>query len=111
MMPKTEPIARQLYSAQPWQSRHHEDYSEIVAYVEATGTWETIARVERTAGASAETAAAFIAHAINTGQQSRSVLRDAMDALQLCLEEDHLTFSSEQAAERSVTNLKKIIAG
>lgn len=102
--------AKQLYSAQPWQCRHREDDSEIIAYVEASGAWETIALVQPTAGNSAEAVATFIVRAVNTSQQSQSVLRDAVDALQLCLEEDRLTFSSEQAAERSVSNIKKIIA-
>lgn len=65
-MSKTEKGETPLYSAQPWQCRHHKDHSEILAYVEATGTWEAMARVERTAGASAEVAAMFIVHAVNT---------------------------------------------
>ena len=101
---------RALYAAQPWTCRHTKDHSEILAYVEASGAWEVIAEVRPTAGASSETAAAFIARVVNTNQQNQSALRDAMEALELCLEEDGLTFSSEQAAERSVNAIRKLVA-
>ena len=101
---------RSLYVAQPWKCRHLKDHSEILVYVEASGAWETMGLVQPTGGASAETAAEFITQLINTSQQNQSALRDAMEALELCLEEDGLTFSSEQVAERSLNAIKKLVS-
>ena len=110
LKPKKTPAAsRSFYATQPWKCRHLKTRSEILVYVEASGVWEKIATVQATAGASAETAAEFIMQAINASQQSQSALREAMEALELCLEEDGLTFSSEQVAERSVNAIKKLV--
>lgn len=97
---------RQFYAAHPWQCRHHEDRSEITAYVEASGEWETILTVHPTSGASAESVAAYIAAIINEHQSKADLLQEAMTALLLCLEEDRLTFASEQAADRVVTRIR-----
>lgn len=107
---KTATTPRSFYASQPWKCRHLKNHSEILIYVEASGAWETIALIKPTAGASAETAAEFIMQAINACQQSQSALREAMEALELCLEEDGLTFSSEQVAERSVNAIKKLVS-
>jgi hypothetical protein len=98
-----------LYSAHPWKCRYHKDRSEILAYVEASGAWETVADIRPTAGASAETMALFICDIINDNQKSKTLLQEAMEALELCLEEEGLTFSSEQAADSVVTRIKKSV--
>ena len=102
--------SREFYSLHPWQCRHHKDNSEIVAYVEASGEWETILTVHPTSGASAEVVAAYVAAIINEHQSRIDLLQEAMTALELCLEEDSLTFSSEQAADHAVTRIKARIA-
>jgi hypothetical protein len=102
--------ARLFYSIHPWESRHHENYSEIVAYVEASGEWETVLDIRPTSGVSHETMAASILSLIHEHQEKRNTLHDAMEALELVMN-DGLTYSSEQAAERAVTNIKKIITG
>jgi hypothetical protein len=110
-MPKQKPKntatpSRLFYAAHPWECRHHEDRSEITAYVEASGEWETILTVQPTSGASAEVVAAYVAAIISEHQGKADLLQEAMTALELCLEEDHLTFTSEQAADRVITRIK-----
>lgn len=97
---------RQFYTAHPWQCVHHQDRSEITAYVEASGEWETILTVHPTSGDSAEVVAGYIAAIMNEHQSKADLLREAMKALELCLGEDRLTFTSEQAADRVVTRIK-----
>lgn len=99
---------RCFYSIHPWKYHTHKDHSEIIAYVEASGDWETVLIVHDTAGANHETMAIFILAIINEHQEKRNVLCDAMDALELIIN-DGLTFTSEQAAEHVITNIKKVI--
>jgi hypothetical protein len=98
--------ARKFYTAHPWECRHHDDRSEIAAYVEASGEWETVLTVQPTSGASAEVVAAYIAAIVNEHQSKADLLQEALTALELCLEEDRLTFASEQAADRVITRIK-----
>lgn len=104
--PKTISSIKPIYALQPWVCQHYPDHSEIEAYVEATGDWEAVAEVHQTAGHSAEALADYIVRVINDNQKNKNLLLDAMEALQLCLEEDGLTFSSEQAVDRVFTRIK-----
>lgn len=101
---------KSYYAAQPWECHHMEDVSVITAYVEASSNWEPIATIHPTSGHSAETIATFICGLINDHQKNKPLLQEAMEALQLCLEEDRLTFSSEQAADRVVTQIRAKIS-
>jgi hypothetical protein len=102
-------LPKSYYTAQPWQCQHAKDSSAITAYVEASGTWETVATIHTTSGNGAETLATFICNLINDTQKNKSLLQEAMDALQLCLEEDRLTFSSEQAVDHAVARIRSKI--
>lgn len=102
--PTTQP--RQFYTAHPWRCHHHQDRSEVKAYVEASGEWETVLTVHPTSGASTEVLANYVAAIVHEHQGKADLLQEAMTALELCLEEDHLTFTSEQAADRVVTRIK-----
>jgi len=63
---KPRPIAEQLILAtRPWTCTNFGDQSEIEAYVEATGAWETIATVHAVNGVDAEDIASFIVRAVN----------------------------------------------
>jgi hypothetical protein len=99
-------LSRQFYTAHPWQCRHHQDRSEVTAYVEASGEWETVLTIHPTSGASAEVLANYVAAIVHEHQAKADLLQEAMTALELCLEEDRLTFKSEQAADRVVTRIK-----
>lgn len=106
---KTENSAkkqRNYYAVHPWECRHYDDHSVITAYVEASGNWERVAEICNTSGASAETMATFLCNLINDNQKDRNLLVAAMNALQTCLDEANHTFTSEQAAESTVTRIK-----
>ena len=107
--PAAAPKTKNFYSAHPWQCRHFNDQSEILAYVEASGAWEAIATVNPTSGFSAENIAGFICTLINDNQNGKSLLLEAMNVLQHCLDEERLTFSSEQEADRVVTRIRERI--
>ena len=101
---------RKFYTSHPWQCRHLKDRSEITAYVEASGEWETILTVHPTSGDSAEVVAAYVAALINEHLGKADLLQEAMKALELCLEEARLTFASEQAADRVITRIKSRVS-
>jgi predicted membrane chloride channel (bestrophin family) len=96
--------SREFYGLHPWQCRHHKDCSEITAYVEASG-WEKVLTVHPTSGASAEAVAQFLCDLVNDNRKNKSLLHDAMAALEQVLN-DGLNFSTEQAADRVVTRIK-----
>src|SRR6266851_1772305 len=100
------PSLRQFNAAHPWQCRHKKTRSDIEAYVEASGEWETILTVHPTSGACAETLANYVASIMNEHQSKTDLLQEAMMALELCLEDERLTFTSEQAADRAVTRIR-----
>lgn len=97
---------QELYALHPWQCRHHAERSELLAYVEANGQWQPVAIVPSTLTASARALAAYIAAIVNEHHRKADLLHEAMTALELCLEDDHLTFASEQAADRVITRIK-----
>jgi hypothetical protein len=105
---KGDKKARYFYSLHPWRCDHHADRSEITAYVEASGHWETVAVVPPTSGASAEAVATFIVRLINAAQQNRDILRDAMEALEGVMN-DGLNFTTEQTAEHVIISIKKVV--
>ena len=100
---------KRFYSAQPWQCRNHEDHSEIVAYVEASGAWEVIATIKITSGISADAMAQFICGLVNDYQKNKDLLRQAMEALEAVFEEG-LNYSTEQAADQVVAQIKERVS-
>jgi len=99
-----------FYSIHPWKCQHYKDYSEILAYVEASGQWEVLCVLHATSGATAEVMAMFICNLINDHQKNQSLLNAAMEALRLCLEEDSLTFASELAADHVLRRADKVLS-
>ena len=63
-------------------------------------------RFTRPPGASAEVLANYVVAIVHEHQSKADLLQEAMTALELCLEEDRLTFTSEQAADRIVMRIK-----
>jgi predicted transcriptional regulator len=104
--PDREIKVRCFYSLHPWRCQHHGERSEIAAYVEASGTWETVAIIPQTSGATSEALAEFIARAVNQSQQCENLHQAAIRALESVIEEG-LTFTSEQEAERVIERLRK----
>ena len=105
----TNKNSKTLYAIHPWDCRHQKSHSEIVAYVEASSKWETVLTVHHTAGAGHEAMAAYVLALIHEHQRKQGVLKDALDALEAVIN-DGLTFTTEQAAERAVTNIKRVIS-
>ena len=100
---------KEFYSAQPWQCHNSKDHSEITAYVEASGTWQVVAIIQPTAGASTGAIAQFICGLVNDYQKNKDLLREAMKALESVLNEG-LNYSTEQDADEVVDSIKKRIS-
>jgi hypothetical protein len=100
---------RRYYRLVPWQCRNHSDRSELTAYVEASGKWETVAVVPPTSGASAEALANYILALVNNSLPNSDLLRDAMSALEAVMK-DGLTFTTEQEADSVVKCIKLVIS-
>jgi len=108
---KTQPSpmkARSFYKAHEWRCTHNKDQSEITAYVEASGEWETVLIVRPTSGASAEHIAKFVCAVINDRIKNKNLLHDAMQALELVMN-DGLNFTSEQTIEKVANRIKSKI--
>jgi len=100
---------KNYYCLQPWKAQHYPDRSEITAYVEMSGQWETVLVLVRpTSGFGAEEMASHITAVMNNHQKGQNLLHDAMQALEAVLK-DGLTFSTEQTAEHVVTHIKKVM--
>jgi hypothetical protein len=95
-----------IYATNPWRVEVEEEGAVIEAYVEGTDTWESIAIVLATSGASAGKMARFIVGLVNDNQKQEPLLEDTLAALEAVIEEG-LTFASEQAIEHAVTGLRK----
>jgi hypothetical protein len=93
------PKKRSLYNVTPWICVHHTDRSEIKAHVEYTGQQEVIAIIAKAKGINAEALAEFITRLINEHENNQNQMREAIAALELCLESDGLSWEAEQAAD------------
>jgi hypothetical protein len=98
---------RPLYTLLPWACQHYDDRSELKAYVPASGVWECVAEVRRTAGASAETMADYLMRIVNDHEKMSDLLRDAAEALDLCLQSDGLAWDAEREAEITARRIRE----
>ena len=62
---KTANVEHSLLASLPWSCTHFGGQSEIEAYIDATGKWETIATVNMINDIDAEDVASFIVQHIN----------------------------------------------
>lgn len=106
---KAGPKSRCYYGLVPWKCVNLAERSEIIAYVEASGRWETVAVVPPTSGTGAEELAAFITRVVNATLQNRDLLQDAMKALEAVVQEG-LNYSTEQEADSVATSIKRVIS-
>jgi hypothetical protein len=99
-----QPISKKkpLYSITPWACVHHPDRSEIKAHVEYTGQQEVIAVISKAKGVDAEAVAEFITWLVNEHENNQNQMREAIAALELCLESDGLSWAAEQAADVTI---------
>jgi hypothetical protein len=108
-MPKTSkpaPHQRCFYALHPWRIEGKGESCDLIAYVEASGDWETVATIPATSGASADDIASFIAGLVNDNRENAEVLDEAFAALGAVLQEG-LTFTTEQEAEHVLKRLKR----
>ncbi len=105
--PKRE-IQKPVFNAEPWECRHHADYSELIARIEAGEEKKIVAVVPGGDAVSAATLANFICFVINDYQKRQTVLSSAIGALELLLSEG-LTFSSEIEGEQAIKDIRKVL--
>jgi hypothetical protein len=98
---------RSYYGLHPWRCTHHGDRSEVFAYVEASGKWETVLVVRASSGTTAEELAVYIVNLVNDRREDQDALEQAFAALDAVLQ-DGLTFTTEQEAEHAAERLKKL---
>jgi hypothetical protein len=94
------------YGSQPWRYEVCADGCEIVAFVDSSARWETIAIVRSTSDVKARALGEFIVGLVNERHQGGDILQAAFNALDGVLR-DGLTFSTEQDAEHVVDVLKR----
>lgn len=112
-MPKTEkqkPSAEKaLLATMPWACTNFGNTSEIDAYVEQTGKWETIAETHSVGDIlDAEDIASFIVSSANSVQEMHVVLKQALVSLEACVACKGVEQKVRQSAEKAINNIKKI---
>jgi hypothetical protein len=95
-----------IYATQPWRVEVEQEAAVIEAYVDGTDKWESVAIVLPTSGASAGKMARFIVGLVNDNHKHEPLLENALTALE-AVSEEGLTFTTEQAVEHAVAELRK----
>jgi hypothetical protein len=95
------------YSRHPWKCDHRSGKSELAAFVETSGSWETVAIIQPTSDTSAQTLADFMEGLINNRQQYGAVLDAAREALEEIINTG-LNFSTEEEAEEVIARIEKL---
>ena len=103
---KTKNEPRQFYASHPWRCEPRGGDCALLAFVEASGDWETVALVKKTSAASAEAVAGYIAGLVNDLYKERPLLDAARSALEAVLEEG-LNYSTEQDADIVLRRMKE----
>jgi hypothetical protein len=112
IMPKTpslhaqETIDSPFHSRQRWKCQHGSDRSEILAFAEASGKWESIGVVQSTPCASAKAMAKFLVGLVNDIQINGDLLEAACKTLERIVRLG-LNFSTEEEANEVVARIKK----
>jgi hypothetical protein len=102
---KTGPL--HFHSQHPWKCEHHSGRSEILAFAQKSGNWESIAVIQPGSGVSPRRLAEFIAGLVNDCQLNGPLLDHAREALEMLLRAG-LNFSTEQDAEAIIARIKKL---
>lgn len=63
------PVEKHLLATMPWACTNFGQIAEIDAYMEETGTWETIAEIHGVSGADAEDVGNFIIDNVNRSKK------------------------------------------
>ncbi len=94
--PKRIKALSRTYDLQQLNVRHHEKHSVVEVFSKKNNRWDAIAEIK---GADHRTFAEFIVFKIQTQSQTSTHLEEAINALQLCLESNELSWEAEQEAE------------
>jgi len=94
------------YGSHPWRREEVEGRCELVAFVDASQSWERVAIIQPTSAVKAEAMADFILRLVNERHAEGDVLQAAFDALDGVLQEG-LNFTTEQDVERVMVRLKR----
>jgi hypothetical protein len=103
---KSKGLSPSYHALHPWRWQARGDQCELVAYVEASGKWETVATILRTSSASAESLANFIVGVVNDVREDNDAVHGAFRALESLMNEG-LTFTIEQEAASAVERLRQ----
>lgn len=72
----------------------------------AAGGWETIAKIEQTAGVDAEATANFIAKAVNDYEKTQSLVDELVAALEPCVACGGLSWEAEHDADMALAHAR-----
>ena len=95
-----------LFAIHPWSCRPIVGGTEIEAYVEAAGDWQTVAEIKQNAFIDTEQTAHFIAKAVNDYERNRQLIIDMVAALELCMKCPGLTWEAEHEAQILIARAK-----
>jgi hypothetical protein len=98
-----------FYGVKPWRCEHHDDRSEILAYLDPRRGWERVATVWPRPNERPRVLAEFVVKVINASASTGELMQEAHEALVELLKEG-LNFSTEQAGEKIVAELAKRVA-
>src|SRR5262249_7609178 len=93
-----------------WACHHHAGGSDIEAYVPVKDGLDIIGQMKQTNGVNARANAELVVQAVNERGRYYPMINELIAALELCLENDSLTWEAEQEADIVLRRAKKIIA-
>jgi hypothetical protein len=100
-------ISKRFYMSQPWRAQHHSDHSELRAYSEAKGDFETVLTVHGTSGYSAEAMAEAILSIINETILGEHLMLNAMKTMQDFLIETDFSPKVEKPVVDLIARIKR----
>lgn len=101
---------KSLLATMSWACTNFGQTSEIDAYVEETGSWETVAEAHAVEGIiDAEDIASFIVRSVNQAQEMQASLKQALVSLEACLACRNIDAKIKTPAEKAIQSIKKIM--
>jgi ribosomal protein L22 len=107
---KAKTAARPFFTSHPWQYEARGSECALLAFVEKSSKWETVALVQKTPGASAKTVANYIAELVNDAHENGDMLQGALEVLEAVINEG-LTFSTEHDVDIMIRRIKQHSVG
>jgi hypothetical protein len=92
----------------PWTALRRAGTAGIEAYVTATGQWHTLVEIAPSPHYNNRAAADYITRALGDYPLLLAIIRQAADALDICLESERLTWEAEHDASIAVARARKL---